>query len=601
MRFLSTLAASVLGTLIAIVGLFLLGVFFLFALSLSSDPTPTVQPGSVLVVPLEGPIPERTADDPFAEAFFDAPAYDLRDLQTSLRNAAADDRIEAVWLRVRGTTASWGTLHEVRTALQSFKTSGKPVMASSGDFGMGEKAYYVASAADSVFAAPVSPFEWNGFNTTVSFFSGTLEKLDVEPKVVRAGQFKSAVEPFLRDDLSDENRLQLNALLETQNMTFKQAVAESRALTPEGLEQMADQAAILDAESALDAGLLDALTYENNVRDRFRTALGLDDDATVSTIDLGAYRRVPDTDAGVQSTGTGNVAVVYAEGSIVSGKTSDPPGGGGNPSIGSTTLIEALEEARTSTSTKAVVLRINSPGGSAAASEVMWNAVRRTADEKPVLVSMGDVAASGGYYIAAGADSIMATPTTITGSIGVFGLLFNARGLFENKLGITFDQVATSPLSDITSAIEPFTEQERRLLEQSVDRTYDTFLQRVADARGMSTEAVDEIAQGRVWSGVDAQRVGLVDTLGTLSDAIRLAGQRGGLGDGPHRVRILPQPQTFVQRFNEALYGRSMQAWRAWSASPLERQLLQQKETLETLIRTQRSAQARLPFAIDIR
>ena len=601
MRFLSTLAASVLGTLIAIVGLFLFGLFFVFALSLSSDTTPTVQPSSVLVVPLEGPIPERAADDPFAEAFFDAPSYDLRDLQESLRRAATDDRIEAVWLQVKGTTASWGTLYEARSALQSFKASGKPVMASSGDFGMGEKEYYVASVADSIFAAPVSPFEWNGFNTTVSFFSGALEKLDVEPKIVRAGTFKSAVEPFLRDDLSDENRLQLNALLETQNMTFKQAVAESRALTPDGLERMADETAILDAESALEAGLLDALTYENEVRDRLRTALGLDDGGTVPTVDLGTYKRVPAADAGVQYTGTGHVAVVYAEGSIVSGKTSDPPGGGENPSIGSATLVDALEDARTSSATKAVVLRINSPGGSAAASEVMWNAVRRTATEKPVLVSMGDVAASGGYYIAAGADSIMATPTTVTGSIGVFGLLFNARGLFENKLGITFDQVSTSPLSDITSAIEPFTEQERRLLEQSIDRTYDTFVQRVADARGMTTEAVDEVAQGRVWSGVDAQRVGLVDTLGTLRDAIALAGRRGGLGDGPHRVRVLPQPKTFVQQLNEALYGRSQQAWRAWTASPLERQLWQQKETIESLVRTQRSAQARLPFAIDIR
>jgi len=601
MRFLSTLAASVLGTLIAIIGLFLFGLFFFFALSLSSDPTPTVQPSSVLVVPIDGPIPERTADDPFAEAFFDAPAYDLRDVQVGLRNAASDDRIQAVWLQIKGTNASWGTLHEVRAALTRFKDSGKPVLASSGDFGMGEKEYYLASAADSVFSAPVSPFEWNGFNTTVSFFSGTLEKLDVEPKVVRAGRFKSAVEPFLRDDLSDENRLQLTALLETQNREVKQAIATSRNLTPEALEQMADESAILDAESALDAGLLDALRYEHEVRDRFRSLLEFAPGRDLPAIELGAYKRVPPADANVQYTGTGNVAVVYAEGSIVSGKTQDAPGGGQSASIGSTTLIEALETARTTSSTKAVVVRINSPGGSAAASEVMWDAVRRTAQEKPVLVSMGNVAASGGYYIAAGADSVLANPTTITGSIGVFGLLFNARGLFENKLGVTFDQVETSPLSDITSAIEPFTEQERRLLEQSVDRTYETFLQRVADSRGMTTDEVNEIAQGRVWSGADAQRVGLVDTLGTLADAIAIAGRRGGLGDGPYRTRVLPRPKTFVQQLNEALYGQSAQLWRAWTASPLERQLWKQKEALESLIRTQRSAQARLPFAIEIR
>jgi len=601
MRFLSTLAASVLGTLIALVLLVLLGLFFVFALSLSSDQQPVVQPGSVLVVPIDGPIPERVADDPFAQAFGDAPSYDLLDVQESLRNAAADSRIEAVWLRLKGTPASWGTLNEVRSALEQFRESGKPIIASSEEFGMGEKEYYLAAAADSVFAAPVAPFEWNGFNRTVSFFAQTLEKLDVEPKVIRAGKFKSAVEPFLREDLSEENRLQLESLLQTTNDHVKRVVAARRGTTPEALETLADSSAVLDTESALAAGLLDDLRYGDEVRDVLRRAVGVASGDDLPTISLGAYKRIPASGAGVTFTGDGSVAVVYAEGQIVPGKSEQPFGGNQGATIGSTTLIEALENARTSSSAKAVVLRVNSPGGSAAASEVMWHAVERVAAEKPVVVSMGDLAASGGYYLAAGADTIVANPTTVTGSIGVFGLLFNARDFFQNKLGITFDQVATSPLSDIASAIEPFSPRGERLLEQSIDRTYNTFLQRVADARGMTTGEVDAIAQGRVWSGRDAQRVGLVDSLGTLQMAIEMAGRAGGLGDGPHRTRVLPRPRTFVEQLNEQLSGQSARLWRSWTLTPLERQLWQQKETLETLVRTNGSAQARLPFAVEIR
>lgn len=598
MRFLSTLAASVLGTLVAFGLVFLLLFFFVFAISLSGDPTPRVTPGSVLVVPVDGTVPEQAPDDPFLQAFSDGPTYDLLDMHSAMEKAASDDRIEAVWLRLKTVSASWGTLEEVRSAVSRFRESGKLVIASSEDFGMSEKAYYLATAADSVFTGPVSMFNYNGFAFQPAFFAGSLDKLGIEPKVVRAGQFKSAVEPFTRSTLSDENRLQLSALLETQNDVFKQDVAARRGMTPEALEQMADEDPIMQSETAAERGLIDGLKHYDEVLDVFRKTLGLETSAGVPTIEITQYARVPASEAGISYAGGGEVAVIYATGQIVSGE-SDQPVGGDASQIGSTTLVQALRQARSSSSVRAVVLRVNSPGGSASASEAMWREVTRTTEEKPVIVSMGGSAASGGYYIAAAADTIVANRTTITGSIGVFGLLFDASELLEDRLGVTFDEILTSEYADIYSSTEPFSEGERRLFAGFVDNTYQTFLQRVADGRGMDVSAVNDIAQGRVWSGRDAATVGLVDTLGTLYDAVRLAGRRAGL-DGPVPVRILPRPKSFIERFNERLSGQAAQIWQSMGRSPLEERLLQEARYLQQILGTHGTVQARLPVRIEI-
>jgi protease-4 len=600
MRFLSTLTASVLGTLIAfgLVVFFLF--FFFFALTLSTDTTPTVQPGSVLTVPIEGPIPERTADDPFQQAFSNRPAYDLHDLQTALRNARQDDRIAAVWLRLKGTSASWSTVEEVRKAVVQVRESGTPVIASSEEFGMGEKDYYVASAADSVFAGPQASFEYNGFATILAFFKNTLDKLDVEPEVVRAGKYKSAVEPFLRSDLSEPNRRQIEALLSTVNDQFTSTVAEARSMSASSLDALADEDALLTSSAALDEGLIDGLRYEDEVRSLLRTDLDLPPETEVPTISLGDYKSVPAESAGVTYTGTGNVAIVYAEGNVVTGDPEEGPFGPSQQVLGSTPLIEALNEARTSPSTQAVVLRINSPGGSAAASEAMWRAAKRTADEKPLIVSMGGVAASAAYYIAAPADSIVADATTTTGSIGVFGVLFNAQGLFEDKLGVTFDAVTTSPYADMFTTAKPLDSAERRLLSESIDEAYRTFLQRVASGRNMDTSAVHEVAQGRVWSGRDAKDVGLVDTIGTLQDAIAMAGSAAGMGDGPYRTRILPRPKTFFERLNEQFSAQATKLWQSMAATSLERKLWRHRRVLDRLTGRNGSVQARLPVRIRI-
>lgn len=600
MRFLSTLLASVLGTLLAFGAVLFFLFFFFFALALSADQTPMVPSGAVLEVPIEGPIPERHTDDPFQRAFQEGSGYDLQDFHTGLQNAAADDRIEAVWLRMKGTTADWGTLEEVRQAVVQAREQGLPVIASSEEFGMSEKDYFIASAADSVFVGPQSSFEYNGFTNIVTFFQNALQKLEVEPQVIRAGQFKSASEPFTRSDLSEQNRRQLTALLNTVNGQFTQAIAETRDLSPASLQRLAEEDALIDAPRALEEGLIDGLRYENEVRNSFQRILDRSTSTDLRTVSLNSYRRISPEQAGRSYTGEGAVAVVHAQGNIVSGEPSENPFSPSSNVLGSTTLINALDEARSSTSIDAVVLRVNSPGGSASASEAMWHAVERTADEKPVIVSMGDVAASGGYYISAGADSIVANPTTITGSIGVFGLLLNVQGLFEDKLGITFDDVATSPYADMFSPTKPLAASERRLIDHSIQRTYDTFLERVAEGRRMDSSAVHDVAQGRVWSGEDAQEVGLVDTLGTLEDAIQMAGSAAGLGEGPYRTRTLPRPKTLVERLNEQFMTQANQLWHSLSTTPFERTLWERKRMLDRMIGTNGTVQARLPIELSI-
>jgi protease-4 len=600
MRFLSTLTASVLGTLIAFGLVVFVLFFFFFALTLATDTTPSVQPGSVLVLPVEGTIPERSSKDPFQQAFGEGPNYDLRDVQTALRNAGNDERIDAVWLRMKGTSASWGTLEEVRAAVTDLRDDGMPVIASAEEFGLGEKDYYVASAADSVFVGPQSSFEYNGFATMLSFFAGTFDKLQVEPEVVRAGKYKSAVEPFTRSDLSEPNRRQLEALLSTVNTQFVTAVAEGRSLSPERVERLAEEEALLRAEAAVEENLVDGLKYEDEVRSLFRSRLDLPPAADVPTVSLSSYARVPASEAGTTLNESGEIAIVYGEGSIVTGDPEQGPFGPTSQALGSTPVTEALNQARTSPTTDAVVLRVNSPGGSAAASEAIWRAAERTAEEKPLIVSMGGVAASGGYYIAAPADTIVANATTTTGSIGVFGLLWNAEGLFEDRLGVTFDDVSTSPYADLFAPTKPLAPAERQLLGRSIDSIYETFLERVAEGRAMDTAAVHDVAQGRVWSGRDAQEVGLVDTTGTLQDAIRMAGSAAELGDGPYRTTVLPRPKTFVERLNERFAAGARSVWRSMTATPLERTLWRHRQVFERMTGPHGSVQARLPYVPEI-
>lgn len=599
MRFLSTLAASALGTLIALGIIFFFGMVMLFALVAAADQTPSVSSGSVLVLELSGAIPETVSGDPLMQALADEPAYDLAGAVSAIDKAAADDRIEAIWIQVRDVSGPWATLEEIRSALVRFKENGKPIIASSNDYMMAEHEYFVASVADSVFASAQSMFEFNGFYSTAVFFQNTLEMLDVEPQIVRAGRFKSAVEPFTREDLSPENRLQLTALLESQNDVFMNAIAESRRTTVDELNAIVEERAVIAAKDAHSLGLLDGLLYEDEVIDLIKQRIGIDADDDLETVSVPAYSRVPASDAGLDVNRDGEIAVVYAEGTIMSGE-SQRPSPVADATLGAETIKEALEEARENDRVSAVVVRIHSPGGSASASDEIWRAVRLTAEEKPVVVSMGGLAASGGYWIATGAETIVADPLTLTGSIGVFAMLFDVSGFFNNKLGVTFDDIQTAPYADIFSGIRQLEDHERALLEGWVDQTYQDFLDRVSQSRGLEIADVDSIGQGRIWTGTQAVEVGLVDTLGTLKDAIRIAARKAELGDGPYRIRILPRPKTFLEQLQAGMNARAVKAWNALTRSPAERAILEQARMLRSAAGFAGEVQARLPYDITI-
>ena len=600
MRFLSNLLASALGTLVALAIIFFIMLLFFFAVIAASDQTPSVKSGSVLVVEMQGSIPEIVSGDPLMQALASEPGYGLRDLVSAIDQAAADDRIEAIWLQMHGVASPWSSLQEIRSALLRFKESEKPIYASSEDYTMAEAEYFVASVADSVFANEQAMFEFNGFYMTLEFYQGLLEKLDIEPQIVRAGKFKSAVEPFIREDLSPENEAQLMAILDTQNDEFMKAVAESRGLSADSLKAQASNDAIITATRAFDAGLLDGLLYEDQVRDVIKRRLGVQEDEDLETISMESYTRVPASDAGLEVNREGDIAIVYAEGAIMSGKSSQG-GPFSGAVLGAETLAKAMREARENESVKAVVLRINSPGGSASASDAMWREIKMTAEKKPLVVSMGGLAASGGYWIATAGETIVADPLTITGSIGVFALLMDVSGMFENKLGITFDGIRTSPYADLFSGVRPLSEAEQAMLAGFVDETYDDFLQRVAESRGIDPAQVDSIGQGRVWTGRDALAVGLVDTLGSLKNAVEIAARKAELGDGPYRIRVLPRPKTFVEQLSESFNAKVASVWTRLTSSPLEEALLRQARILAAAAEGSGEVQARMMYEVRIR
>ncbi len=599
MRFLSNMAAAALGMLVAIGLLFVIGMFFLLAVSTMSGTTPSVRSGTVLTFDLTGSIPETSSMNPIDQLAGNRSNYNLMDITDAIDKATGDERIDALWIRVKGFSGLNASAHEVRKALLRFRESGKPVFASTGDYMMSESTYYLASAADSVFASQEAMFEFNGFSMKTYFYTGLYEKLDVEPQIVRAGTFKSAVEPYMRRDLSPENEEQLTALLNSYNETFLNAVAESRGTTFEALDELVNRKAIFSAKEAHEAGLLDELLYHDEVVERIKQRLGYDLEENLQTMSLGSYASTPNSEAGLSTNSGGEIAVVYAEGTILNGKSIP-----GNPFsgtvLGSESFARDMREARESDFVKAVVVRINSPGGSASASETMWQAIHRTAEEKPVVISMGNVAASGGYWIATAGETILADPITVTGSIGVFAMFVNLGNTFENKLGITTDGVQTSPYADMLSGVRPFSPREREMAQGWVDDVYDAFIDLVATNRGLDEAAVREIAEGRVWSGEDALDIGLVDSLGTLKDAIAVAAGKTELGEGPWRLRVLPRPKSPFEAFNDLLLVKSRTAWMQWTRSPAEQELLEHARALAAHARDAGTVQAKMPVEIEV-
>ncbi len=585
MNFLRNLLAAILGTLIAFGIIFFM---FLIFISLANvEEGVVVKRNSVLELRIEDPVDDYTGSneaDPFAGLFEEAVGLD--DILHAIEVAKEDDRIEGISITNQFIMAGWSQVKAIRNALRDFRESGKFVYAYA-DLYM-QKDYYLASVADSVFLNPVGNLDFRGLSAEVLFFKELQEKTGVKMEVIRHGKYKSAVEPFLQDEMSEENRTQIRELLESLWGSMLEDIASDRGLTSESLNAIADTLGTRNPSMALGSGLIDYIGYFDQYNQSISRAMGQSEDREVDYVVLKDYMK----DARKKSVykGSDRIAVIYAQGEIFYGE--------GSPDyIGQGLINKALKRSREDDKIKAVVLRVNSPGGSALTSDLIWREVELTTKEKPVVVSMGDVAASGGYYIAAGADRILAEPTTITGSIGVFGTVPNISEL-AGDIGINAEQVETNKNSTEYSLFEPMSPEFRAVVTEGIETTYQTFLQRVADGRSMSLARVDSLAQGRVWSGVQALENGLVDQLGGLDDAIAEAAELAGISS--FSVRRYPRYKTNFEMLMEDLSGAQERV----SENLLENELGEEAFRLYREIRSasqKRGVQARMPFSITIK
>jgi protease-4 len=544
-KFFRVVFGSALGFILASVIISFLSILMMIGMvaALGSSDTEKIESNSVLELTLNAPIDERAGDNPFADMdipYYNSNSIGLDDILASLDNAAKDDKIKGVSLNVKSVQASPATLEEIHDALLKFKESGKFVYAYSDYYTQG--AYYLASVADKVFLNPKGEIDFRGLAFQIMFYKGLIDKLDIDVQVVKCGKFKSAVEPYLLDKMSEANREQLTVLGNSIWGKMLADISASRNISVEQLNAVADSMLILkDVNNAIGMGLVDAFSYPTDYRNTLKKQLGVKDEDALNLVSLATYRKSFKVDLGK---GSDKIAIIYAVGEINDGKGSDN-------TIGDVTLCKEIRRAYKDKDVKAIVLRVNSPGGSALASEIIWNELENAkAAGKKVVTSMGDYAASGGYYISCNSDAIVAQPNTLTGSIGVFGMIPSVQRCLETKLGVTVDVVKTNAHSDAISGMRPMTEEEYNLMQGSVDKTYDTFLTRVSDGRSLTKAQVDSIGQGRVWAGTEALQLGLVDKLGNLKDAIALAAELAGT-DSYKLVYYPEKKEWFETLFNK--------------------------------------------------
>ena len=526
MSFLRNLLASLLALI-----LFTLGMLFLIGSIIGSEQLTMVKDNSVLYLRLDKPVTEREMDNPLEELGLPGPSstIGLKELGRVLNQAAEDDKIKGVLLDLNGFLGGMGSLSEIRDMLLEFRESGKFIKAYAQNYGEG--GYYLASAADEVMLHPEGNVEFNGLSSNIVFLKGTFEKLGIEPQIFRVGDFKSAVEPFVREDMSEENELQTRLLVSDLNKHMLSAISESRNIPLPELQQVNDSMLVRNPESALSYGLVDKLYYDDEMRSSLMEAMGSDE------LNLISYRDYSKSFTTVNR-GSNRIAVVVAAGDIVGGE-------GGWDMIGDEKFVKTLREIRENDDIKAVVLRVNSPGGSYLASDAIWREVKLLSDEKPVIASMSDYAASGGYYISMAADTIVAHPNTITGSIGIFSILFNVKELMNRHLGLTTDGVKTGIYSDLYTMDRPLTDAERSIIQTEINNNYDTFIRKAAEGRNMTEEDIRKVASGRVWTGSQALENGLVDVLGGFRTAVEIAAEKAGVSDD-YRLRYYPPQQTFM-------------------------------------------------------
>ena len=510
---------------------------------------------SILVFNLDTRITDRPTDESaqtMARLFNPGQeTLQLRAATIALHEAARDTRISGLYLhgnlRAEGYSSGYGALKELREAIHDFQTNGKPVIAYIDN--ADNRDYYVESAADQILLNPFGLLAFRGLAAQGTFFKGAADKYGFEFTPIRHGKYKSAIEPFIREDFSPENREQIDAFLKAIWTEMLNTVAVSRKLAPEQLQALVDKEGLIKAQVAKDQGLVTELVYEGQALDKLRQITGKATNDSIPQVSIAEYAGEARRAAHLRQHGKDKIAVIYAEGAIMQGDSGQDAEG----QVSGDRFARMIRELRQRKDVKAVVLRVNSPGGSAQASEVILDELRRFNAERPVIVSMGTVAASGGYFISMGSRRILAEPSTITGSIGVFGLGLNVQKL-ANDHGITFDTVKTGALADLGTLSRPMTSDEQTVIQNLVDQIYDQFIQRVATCRKMTTNQVDDIAQGRVWSGADAVKNGLVDELGGLQQAIDVAAQQAKLGSD-YAVIEFPMKKSFIEELAEKLKG----------------------------------------------
>ena len=512
----------------------------------SEKETTRVSSGSILVIDLDKHMHEQGEKNSLA-AFSGEDAYTagLYDVAKAIRYAKTDDKIKGILIKISPTNNGWATAQQLRNSIVDFKRSKKFVYAY-GE-GISQGAYYIASAADSIYLNPVGDIELKGLAAVLPFFKGTLDKLEITPEIFYAGKFKSATEPFRAYEMSEANRLQTTTFIKSFWGEFLKAAAEHSKLDTGAINALANSGAIELPQDALNNKLVDGLLYWDEVEKRLMAKTDTKEAKDLKYVDLDEYAESAKSEKSKYN--DQRLAVIFAEGNIVDGEQS------GEYVIASETMAETIRKVADNDKVKAVVLRVNSPGGSALASEVILRELQLLKKKKPLIVSMGDYAASGGYYIACQADSIFAMPNTITGSIGVFGMMFNVSKLMKNKIGVTFDGVKTGPYADFPSGVRPMTEEEGRKMQNMVDNIYQVFMSRVSAGRGMDVASVDSIAQGRVWTGTDALRLGLVDGLGGLDRAIESASAKADLKD--YQIVTYPEPLDKFEMLMRRLKGNT--------------------------------------------
>ena len=552
MKFGKVVLAAFIGTLIALVINFFIkvGVVSSMISNLSKSKTETsatVKPNSVLYMKLNYEIPDRTVDNPFGAIDFQSmesiDATGMNDILRNIEHAKTDPNIKGIYMELSSIPTSTATLQEIRDKLIEFKESGKFIVTYGESYS--QSAYYMASIADKIILNPEGALDLHGMASQITFYKHLLDKLDVEMQIVRGpnNRFKSAVEPYFLDKMSEANREQMDKLLGTLWGQILQGISQSRNISVEQLNQIADNLeTYFDADKALEYGLVDNLYYKDQVLDELKGLTG--SNKSINAVGNANYAKSYKD----KNVSKNEVAIIYASGQIYDGK------GDETTNIYSENLSKTIRKAREDNNVKAVVLRVNSPGGSAVASAIIGRELDLTKEVKPVIVSMGNYAASGGYWISAKGDYIFADPTTLTGSIGVFGTFPNAKGFLNDKVGLTFDVAKTNENAEFPNFTEPLTEFQYSKLQEMVAKTYDDFTKRVAEGRGLSQTFVDSIGQGRVWAGADAIGLGLVDQLGDMEDAIAYAVQKANLGND-YKVTEWPKQKDYFTRLMESMNG----------------------------------------------